>query len=118
MKIKKVTYWIVTVFLVLMMTFSAVMYLLNTQQVGEEFELLGYPTYLVNYLGLAKFLAAIVLLHNQYKKLVEWAYAGLFFDFTLALTAHLVEASGEAAAALLAIILLMSSYFLKDQVRT
>ena len=54
----------------------------------------------------------------QYKKLVEWAYAGLFFDFPLALTVHLVEASGEAVAALLAIILLMSSYFLKDQVRT
>ena len=69
-------------------------------------------------MGISKTIAALVLLNNQYKKLVEWAYAGLFFDFSLALSAHLMIGDGEYLPAIIVILLLSISYHYKDQVRT
>ena len=41
---------------------------------------LGYPNYIIPFLGVAKLLGAIAILIPGYRGLKEWAYAGLFFD--------------------------------------
>ena len=44
------------------------------------FEHLGYPMYLLPFIGIAKILGAITILIPKFNKLKEWAYAGLSFD--------------------------------------
>ena len=118
MKTKQIIYWTPSVLLTLMMLVSGFFYTLQTTEVAKEFMALGYPTYLIQPLGIAKAIAALVIINNRYKKLVEWAYAGLFFDFVLALSAHMSIGDGEYAPAIIALILLSISYKYKDQVRT
>jgi hypothetical protein len=43
---------------------------------------LGYPRYIIPYLGIAKVLGSIVLFIPGFPRLKEWAYAGLIFDLT------------------------------------
>jgi len=118
MKTKKIFYWTTTALIVAMMFVSGIAYLFKTADVTKEFSALGFPLYIIIPLGIAKALAAVVILNSQYKKLVEWAYAGLFFDFILAFSAHYMVRDGEYAQAIIATILLSISYHYKDQVRT
>ncbi|MCG8373942.1 MAG: DoxX family protein [Balneolales bacterium] len=110
-KTSKVIYWISTGLLSLMMLMSAFMYLFNNAQVSEVFVTLGFPTFIIYPLAIAKVLGIIVLWVRKPMALTEWAYAGFFFDFLLALSAHLVAQDGEFGGALAAIILLFTSYF-------
>ena len=41
---------------------------------------LGYPQYIIPFLGVAKTLGVIAILVPGYPRIKEWAYAGLFFD--------------------------------------
>jgi hypothetical protein len=41
---------------------------------------LGYPQYIIPFLGLAKTLGVIAILIPGFPRIREWAYAGLFFD--------------------------------------
>jgi hypothetical protein len=41
---------------------------------------LGYPRYLIPFLGVAKFLGVVAIVIPGFPRLKEWAYAGLFFD--------------------------------------
>ncbi len=55
---------------------------------------LGYPVYIIPFLGVAKFIGVIVILIPGFNKLKEWAYAGLVFDLIGA--AYSMVASGMA----------------------
>ena len=79
--------------------------------VAQTFTNLGYPTYIIYPLAVAKILGLIAIWTNMSPKLKEWAYAGFFFDFVLALTAHLQAQDGEFLPALIAIVLLFLSYY-------
>jgi DoxX-like family len=111
-KTNKIIYWIATGLLCLMMLGSAGMYIFNHQAVSGIFKTLGFPGYIVYPLAFAKILGVIAILSKQSKTLKEWAYAGFFFDFLLALSAHLNVGDGEFIPATVAIILLFVSYFL------
>ncbi len=117
MKTQKVVYWIVTGLLSLMILFSATMYFFKTEEIKEVFKSLGYPTHIVIPLAVAKVLAIVTLLRHRSKNLIEWAYAGLFFNFTLAIMAHNAIGDGEMGGAIAAMILLLTSYALKNKVR-
>lgn len=41
---------------------------------------LGYRTYIIAFLGVAKALGVIALFVPGFPRIAEWAYAGLFFD--------------------------------------
>lgn len=49
---------------------------------------IGFPAWLINPMGIAKLLGAITLWAPVSKWLREWAYAGAFFNFLLAVGAH------------------------------
>ena len=110
MKRDKVIYWISTGLFTTLMLMSAGMYFFNNEMVSEIFTSLGFPTYIIYPLAVAKILGLIAIWTNKSKMLKEWAYAGFFFDFVLAATAHLMVSDGEYAAALFAIVLLIVSY--------
>ncbi|MCD1258585.1 DoxX family protein [Paenibacillus athensensis] len=91
---KKVTvwYWICTVLLVALMGFGSIPDLFSSAAAVELFQQLGYPSYLLPFLGAAKLLGLIAILIPGFPRVKEWAYAGLTFD--LAGAAYSTVASG------------------------
>jgi hypothetical protein len=61
------------------------------------FRHLGYPPYLLLFLGTAKILGVAAVLSPGPARLKEWAFAGLTFDLTGALYSHL--SVGDPASA-------------------
>ena len=51
------------------------------------------------------------------KLLKEWAYAGFFFNFVMAFFAHQQAGDGQWAGALVALVVLLTSYFVGKKVR-
>ncbi len=81
MKTVNIIYWISTVIIAGMMIFSGVVNAIVTpDSVKMISEGLGYPDYIIRFLGVAKVLGGIAILIPAFPRLKEWAYAGLFFD--------------------------------------
>lgn len=117
MKLQRLIYWIATFLCCGIFVYSAQMYFRNTAGVQGYFEQLQYPAYLVIPLAIAKIVAIIMILWRGLPWMTEWAYAGLFFDVVLALTAHLKASDGGYLFSLLVVIALPISYFLGKKVR-
>lgn len=84
----KIAYWISTVLMCGLFAYSAQMYFLNTEMVEGFFTGMGFPTWIVIPLAIAKVLGVLAVLTNLVPVLREWAYAGFFFDVILATAAH------------------------------
>lgn len=81
MKKTKIAYWIFTGLLVASMLISSIPSILRLpSSVAMISTLLGYPAYIVPFLGVAKLLAAVVILIPGFPRVKEWAYAGITFD--------------------------------------
>lgn len=117
----KRVYWVCTGLLCLMMTGSAGAYLVTTflgdGQVAAVFAKLGYPTYLVVPLAIAKLAGVTAIITRRFPLVAEWAYAGFCFDLILAVGAHLSVRDGEFGPALVGLILLTVSRYLQDSAR-
>ena len=85
----KIVYWIVTLLASALMTMSAIPDLLVSAEAVEFFRHLGYPTYLLPFLGVAKILGVAAILQPWYPTLKEWAYAGLTIDLVGAFYSHM-----------------------------
>ena len=62
------------------MLFSSIPDILSTADAVKFINSLGYPTYILPFLGVAKVLGVIAILIPGYPRIKEWAYAGLVFD--------------------------------------
>ena len=80
---RKIGYWISTAILALALL-GSLTYLAGGEQVVQGFAKAGYPQHLRIVLGVAKPVAAIVLLLPGLPLLKEWAYAGVTFALTMA----------------------------------
>lgn len=81
MKKLNVLYWVVTGLFAAFMLSTALPNLLSTKETIDFIAGgLGYPAYIIPFLGVAKLLGSIAILVPGYPKIKEWAYAGLFFD--------------------------------------
>ncbi|MFK8006827.1 MAG: DoxX family protein [Saprospiraceae bacterium] len=110
MKSQKYIYWVSTGLLTVIMLFSASMYIFNYEEITKAFEGLGYPTYIIYPLAIAKLLGLVAIWTKLSKTLTEWAYAGFFFDTVLACSAHLMVDDGQFSPSLVAMILVLTSY--------
>jgi hypothetical protein len=81
-------YWIVTGLMAAFMLMASIPDILRIPQAVDLFTHLGYPTYLIPFLGIAKTLAIIAILAPAVRWLKEWAYAGLVFDLIGAFYSH------------------------------
>jgi DoxX-like family len=90
-----VAYWALTSYVSLTSIGAGVGDILRLQPLVEVFQHLGYPPHFVPLLGIWKVLGGVALLAPRYPLVKEWAYAGLFVDYTAALVAH--AAVGDAA---------------------
>jgi uncharacterized membrane protein YphA (DoxX/SURF4 family) len=75
-----IIFWISTALFCAFMLTSAIPNILSGEQWVTIFKQLGYPPYLLPFLGVAKLLGVIALLVPGFPRLKEWAYAGFFFD--------------------------------------
>ncbi len=97
MKKTKIIYWSTTGLFALMMLGSAVPDIISSDvAVKGMHEGLGYPLYLIPFMGIAKALGVIAILVPGAARIKEWAYAGLFFD--LAGATYSIYSTGERGA--------------------
>ena len=81
MKRTNILYWTFTGFFGAFMLFSAIPDMLVVPDaVAFVSNKLGYPKYIIPFLGVAKILGVIAILVPGFPRIKEWAYAGLFFD--------------------------------------
>jgi hypothetical protein len=90
--VRMIAYWGSTA-LVAVLLLASLSYLTGTEQVVSGFAKAGYPQHLRIVLGMAKPVAAIVLLAPGLALLKEWAYAGATFAWIMAFIS--ARASGE-----------------------
>jgi hypothetical protein len=89
MKLKRVSYWVTTIIIVLELLAGGVTDLIHGPTLlfaGDPVVLimarLGYPTYMLTILGVWKLLGVVALLVPRFPRLKEWAYAGVFIELT------------------------------------
>jgi hypothetical protein len=75
-----IIFWVSTGLFCAFMLTSAVPNILSSAEWLTIFKQLGYPAYLLPFLGVAKLLGIIALVVPGFNRLKEWAYAGFFFD--------------------------------------
>jgi hypothetical protein len=86
MKKTNILYWVFTGLLAVLMLFSSFPNIISDQQSVDLISgHLGYPKYIIPFLGVAKLLGAITLLVPGFPRLKEWAYCGFVIDLTGAL---------------------------------
>ena len=115
MKKTKIIYWIVTgLFAALMFSSGIPDVFSQPVAVKGMHEDLGYPLYLLPFIGLAKWIGAIAILIPGFPRIKEWAYAGLMIDLIGA--TYSIYAVGSPVANWLGMILPLAlgfgSYFL------
>lgn len=116
MKKNQIIYYVSTGLLTLLMLFSSGMYFFNYEKVVEAFQALGFPTYIIYPLAVAKISGLIALWFINNKSIKEWAYAGFFFNLVLAFFAHVMVGDGEQMGALIGFVLLVVSYFFRKKI--
>src|SRR5499426_963870 len=108
---RTIAYWITTA-IVGVALLGSLSYLTGSEQVVSGFAKAGYPQHLRIVLGIAKPVAAIVLLLPGLALLKEWAYAGVTFAWIMAFIS--AYASREPAQILMLplglLVLLVGSY--------
>jgi hypothetical protein len=82
MKKTNILYWTFTGIFAAFMFFSSIPNIIVTPESVAVIGGLGYPTYIIPFLGVAKVLGAIAILVPGFPRLKEWAYAGFFFDLS------------------------------------
>jgi hypothetical protein len=114
-----VAYWVLTAFIACNQVAAGGLDIMHAKPFYPLLLHLGYPSYFSTLLGVWKLLGAIALLAPRWPLLKEWAYAGLFFDFSSAIVSH--AAAGDDLAALigplLSIVALAASWYLRPQSR-
>ena len=112
MKKTKIIYWIFTSLFAFIMLGSAIPDILSHPVAVEGFKQMGYPAYLLPFIGIAKLLGVIAILVPGFPRIKEWAYAGLMIDLVGA--TYSIISSGEPVSAwgfmALPLILAIGSY--------
>jgi hypothetical protein len=89
-------YWIVAGLMAAFMLFASIPDILQISEAVSIFEHLGYPHYLLPFLGTAKAVAVAAVLVPRFPRLKEWAFAGLIVDLVGALYSHLSVGDGPS----------------------
>jgi len=104
--------WTITGLMAALMLLSAIPDVLQIPGAVSVFRHLGYPPYLLLFLGTAKTLGVAAVLIPGLPKIKEWAFAGLMFDLTGAFYSHLSVGDPPSGwmPAVLGLVLVSSSH--------
>ena len=112
-----ILFWVSTGLFCAFMLTSTIPNIMSSPEWVEVFKMLGYPLYMLPFIGVAKLLGIIALLVPGFPRLKEWAYAGLFFDLTASVYSG-IAASGKFDPQMLGMLMwivpgVLSYYFWK-----
>lgn len=113
---RKIAYWSSTT-IVAVSLLMALTYLTGSEQVVSGFTKSGYPQHLRIVLGVAKPVAAIVLVLPGLQLLKEWAYAGVTFAWVMAFIAAYSIGDQAWPMPLVLLALLIVSYVTRPATR-
>src|SRR5688572_1369319 len=106
MKTNNIIYWVSTALFSAFMLFSGVgNFMVTPESVAFLSDHLGYPQYIIRFLGAAKILGSVALLIPAFPRIKEWAYAGLFFDLIGASYSMISVDGFEPGMAVMAVVL-------------
>ena len=88
MRSTKILYWTFTGLLAGLMLAASVPDVLQIPGAVAIIMHLGYPVYLLPFLGAAKIFGVVALVTPRFARIKEWAYAGIVFDLVGALYSH------------------------------
>ena len=94
--VRKIAYW-ASMAIVSLALLASASYLTGSEQMVAGFTKAGYPQHLRIVLGIAKPVAAIVLLLPGFALLKEWAYAGVTFALVMAFISAYLSGDGVKA---------------------
>ena len=114
----KIVYWGSTGIACLALL-ASLSYLTGSAEMVAGFAKAGYPQHLRIVLGIAKPVAAIVLLLPRFALLKEWAYAGVTFALVMATISGYLSNGGVKGAVppLVLLVLVAVSYFTRPSNR-
>ena len=107
-------YWILTGLTAAFMLMASIPDVLQLPAAVDIFKHLGFPPYLLPFIGVAKILGVVVILLPMFQNLKEWAYAGLVFDLIGAFYSHISvgDRPGDWIFAIVGLLLVLFSYVL------
>lgn len=108
---QKLVYLVSTGLLSAMMLMHAVMSVVNPSHIREEVAMMGFPSFIIYPLAVAKVLGVAAIWSHRFKELRGLAYAGFFYNFILALGGHMAAGDGEFFPPVVALALLGISYW-------
>ena len=114
MKSANIAFWVVNGLLAAFMTLASIPDLLSVPEAVVVFERLGYPLYLLPFIGVAKLFGVAAILLRMPWRIKEWAYAGFAFDSLGAVYSHISvgDALSQWWGALLGVVLVGGAYAL------
>lgn len=95
-RIRTIGYWVSTILVTWEMAAGSLWALLQIEFNQAQLQYLGYPLYLDLILGPWKLAGAVALIAPRFPRLKEWAYAGLFFNFSGAVASHMLRGDGPS----------------------
>jgi DoxX-like family len=107
-----IVYWICIGLLLPALGIGSLFDLISQPDNVKVVTLLGYPAYLVPFLGAARLLGLFAIVVPGFPRIKEWAYAGLAFDIILAIYSILSTGHTVLTALIPALVLvvLMGTY--------
>ncbi|NOT76269.1 MAG: DoxX family protein [Cyclobacteriaceae bacterium] len=96
MKKTNIIYWIFTGLMTAMIGIGGIFDAFAAKEAVEHITRIGYPEYLVPFLGVAKVLGLIAILVPGFPRLKEWAYAGIVYDLAGAMYSHIAFGDGPS----------------------
>ena len=93
-RLRLVAYWLTTLLIASEMALGGYWDLARIQLVRTIMLHIGYPLYTLSILGCWKIPGAIAIVIPRFTRLKEWAYAGIFFNYSGAAASHLLAGDG------------------------
>ena len=114
-KTLKIVHWVFTGLISAMLVMSIGMYFSDPEMIKATLVALGFPEWLFYHIVFAKIAGLVFILVRKWPKMTEWAYAGLTFEFCLAMSSHVYADSTDPeltnpTGAVMALVLLLVSY--------
>jgi len=112
MKKTKIIYWVLTGLMGVVMIMASIPDIILHPEAVAVITHLGYPKYLIPFIGVLKVVGTITILLPGLPTLKEWAYAGLMIDLTGAVYSHISVGDNVSVWAfpLVVFVLVIGSY--------
>lgn len=116
---KPTAYWISTILAAGLLFIGGILFIMQGEHQIEEMKHLGYPVYILTFLGIGRILGSVAIVIPRFPRLKEWAYAGFVIDLIAASASHAYakDSLAQIASPLLFLVLIIVSWALRPPSR-